>query len=474
MNPKFKLTWLIVTMMVLGLVLSACGGAEPAPAEQPAEAEQPAAESEPAESEPAPAEAVTIRYSLWDANQLPPYQQCADEFMKANPNIKVEINQLGWGDYWNNLQTEMVAGTAPDVFTNHLAKYPEFASKKQLVDIQPFVEQDNVDLNIYLTGLAELWTRDGKRFGLPKDWDTIAVVYNKAMLEEAGITEEEINEATWNPQDGGSFGEIAARLTLDANGNNGLSPDFDKTDVVQFGFTPLAYNDSGSAYGQTQWSHFAVSNGWKFNDGLYDTKYYYDDPKLIETIDWLQTMMVDNGFGPSFGEIASLGGNALFTSGKVAMVTDGSWMIGTYTGNAEFEVGFARLPIGPEGRKSMFNGLADSIWAGSEHQEEAWELVKFLASPTCANIVGDAGVVFPAQEEAVDRALAAYQERGIDVAAFTEQALEEDGTFLFPVTDNASQISDIMTEVMDSVFLGEVEPAEALPEAGEKVNATFK
>jgi len=300
------------------------------------------------------------------------------------------------------------------------------------------------------------------------------VVYNKAMLEEAGITEEEINEATWNPQDGGSFGEIAARLTLDANGNNGLSPDFDKTDVVQFGFTPLAYNDSGSAYGQTQWSHFAVSNGWKFNDGLYDTKYYYDDPKLIETIDWLQTMMVDNGFGPSFGEIASLGGNALFTSGKVAMVTDGSWMIGTYTGNAEFEVGFARLPIGPEGRKSMFNGLADSIWAGSEHQEEAWELVKFLASPTCANIVGDAGVVFPAQEEAVDRALAAYQERGIDVAAFTEQALEEDGTFLFPVTDNASQISDIMTEVMDSVFLGEVEPAEALPEAGEKVNATFK
>jgi multiple sugar transport system substrate-binding protein len=36
-------------------------------------------------------------------------------------------------------------------------------------------------------------------------------------------------------------------------------------------------------------------------------------------------------------------------------------MIGSYV-SSDFEVGFARLPIGPEGRKSMFNGMADSIW----------------------------------------------------------------------------------------------------------------
>ena len=63
----------------------------------------------------------------------------------------------------------MVSGTAPDVFTNHLAKYPEFAAKEQLVDIQPFVDRDGVDIGAYIGDLAELWTRDGKRFGLPKD-----------------------------------------------------------------------------------------------------------------------------------------------------------------------------------------------------------------------------------------------------------------------------------------------------------------
>ena len=468
---KNKKRWFVWVVVAFSLVLVACGGGE-TPEESSSDDGVSSSEESAAVSNDA--EAVTIRYSLWDANQLPAYEQCVNDFMAANANIQVDVEQLGWGDYWDGIQTGMVAGNAPDVFTNHLAKYPEFAAKEQLVDIQPLIERDGVDLDIYLEGLADLWTRDGRRFGLPKDWDTIAVIYNKGMLDAADITIEELNEATWNPQDGGSFEEIIAKLSLDADGNNGLSPNFDKDNVVQYGYIPLTYNDSGGAYGQTQWSHFAVSNGWVFNDGLYDTKYYYDDARFIETIEWMQTVMVDKGYAPPFPEIASLGGNAIFTSGGGAVAHDGSWMIGTYTGNSNFEVGFARLPIGPEGRKSMFNGLADSIWVGTEHPDEAWELVRYLASPACANVVGDAGVVFPAQEEAVDRALAAYESRGLDVSAFTEQALEPGGTFLFPVTDNASEIADIMAETMDSIFLGEMEPADALPTANEEINSTFE
>ena len=194
-------------------------------------------------------EAVTLEYWLWDASQLPPYQKCADDFMAKNPNIKINITQSGWDDYWNNIQTGMVAGTAPDVFTDHLAKYPEFAAKEQLVDIQPYVDSDKVDLSVYLGQLADLWARDGKRFGLPKDWDTIGIFYNKDMLKAAGVTEEELNNMTWNPDDGGTFAEIVAKLTIDENGNNGLSPDFDKTKVKQYGFVT---DGAGGAYGQTR------------------------------------------------------------------------------------------------------------------------------------------------------------------------------------------------------------------------------
>src|SRR5687767_7617439 len=116
---------------------------------------------------------VTIRYWLWDTNQLPAYTECAEVFMERNPNIEVVIENFGWGDYWTTLQTGLITGEAPDVFTNHLAKYPEFVELEQIIDIQPWVERDGVATDIYYPGLADLWTKDGARYGLPKDWDTI-------------------------------------------------------------------------------------------------------------------------------------------------------------------------------------------------------------------------------------------------------------------------------------------------------------
>jgi len=464
----------LALFVVTSMLLAACGGAA-APAAEPTAA--PAAEeptAAPAAEEPtaAPAaESVTIRYGLWDGNQQPAYEACAAKFHEANPGITVKVEQAGWGDYWNGVQTGMVSGTAPDVFTNHLAKYPEFAAKEQLVDLQPFIERDGVDTKQYLPGLADLWGRDGKTYGLPKDWDTIAVVYNQDMLDKAGVTVEELNNAEWNAQDGGSFGQIIKKLTLDANGKNALDADFDKTNVVQYGFIP---GGGGGAYGQTQWSHWAVSNGFKFNDGLYATKYYYDDPKLAETIQWYANLNLVDGVAPTLADIKSLGANALFTGAKGALTTDGSWMIGSYVKDSTFKVGFARLPKGPEGRKSMFNGLADSIWVGSQHQEESWQWLKFASSPECENIVGSYGVVFPAIQSGVDAALAAYEAKGVDVSAFTLQATEANGTFLFPVTDYASEIGPIMDAIMDSIMLGEKSAVDGLKEGNDQVNALFQ
>jgi multiple sugar transport system substrate-binding protein len=414
---------------------------------------------------------VTIRYMLWDNNQLPAYTECANQFMQSNPGITIEIEQLGWGDYWTAIQTGFVTGDAPDVFTNHLAKYPEFVALEQLVDVQPWVERDNVPTDIYYPGLADLWVKDGARYGLPKDWDTVAVIYNADMLEAAGIDPAVMGEWTWNPEDGGTFEQVVAQLTLDTSGNNGLSPDFDKNSVVQYGFTDDWPTAAG--YGQTSFSVFTASTGWTYNNGLWGNEYYYDDPRFTQTIQWIADLWLKKGYAPPYEDLTGLGAFALFQAGKVALITDGSWMIGSYLGS-DFPVGFGRLPIGPEGRKSMFNGLADSIWVGSKHQEEAWQWVKFLASADCQNIVGQAGVVFPAIPEATDLSLKVRADAGIDVSAFTLQAAEEGGTFLFPITDYGGEITVIMQEAMDRIALGEVDAETALKEANEEVNALFE
>ena len=413
--------------------------------------------------------AQTVDYWLWDANQLPAYEACAEAFEAQNPDIDVNIELVGWADYWTSLTTSLVSGTAPDVFTLNISKLPEYAANGQVLDLAPLIARDNVPLDVYLEGLVELWGRDDAQYGLPKDWDTVAVLYNAAMLAEAGVSVEELENATWNPQDGGTFENIIARLTLDANGNNGLSPDFDPDNVEQYGFAAIG---GDNPYGQTFWSTYAVSNGWRYNDGPYSTQYYYDDPKFIEAIDWYVGLS-EKGYAPKWEEVSGTGGDSFFASQGGALYTDGSWKIRWYDDNADFEHGFAPLPIGPEGRQSMFNGLADGIWAQSPNVEEAWEWVKFMGSADCQNIVGSYAVVFPAIPEAVEITLNTHAEAGRDVQAFVDEAQNPDGLFLYPITDYASAITDIMAAAMQQILLRQGDIQGILEEANEQVNALF-
>lgn len=415
-------------------------------------------------------DSVEIRYALWDSNQQPAYQACADEFTQHNPNITISIEQAGWNEYWDGLTTSLVAGTAPDVFTNHIAHYPELLSKGQLLDIQPYVDADQVDTSIYLVD-PNLLVKDGKRYGLPKDWETIAIFYNADAFEQAGITADEIANWAWNPDDGGTFEQSIAKLTLDANGKNGLDPEFDKTNVVQWGFegTP----GDGSSGAQPDWSGFAASTGFVLTDGPWSTVYHYDDPRVAATVQWWADLHLVKGFAPGQDQLGS-GVESLFLAGSAAMFPMGSWDIGWITSSATFKVGFAELPAGPEGRFSPINGLSDAIYAGTAHPDEAWQWVKFLASPDCANIVGDHGVVFPAIQTGVDRAVAAYEKKGLDVSAFTNMAADTEHTYLLPMTEHISEIANMLQPVLQNIFDGQVTAAEALPQINEQINALFQ
>ncbi|NJP75531.1 extracellular solute-binding protein, partial [Streptomyces sp. C1-2] len=178
---------------------------------------------------------TTLDYWLWDDKQLPAYQECADAFHKANPDITVKITQTAWAQYWQNLTTQLTSGDAPDVWTNQSSYYPQFATSNQLLDLQPLIERDKVDLSAYQDGLADVWAKDGKRYGLPKDWDTMALVYNTTMLEKQGLKKAELDKLTWNPSDGGTLERAIARSTLDTKGRNGLDPDFDRKHIKVYG-----------------------------------------------------------------------------------------------------------------------------------------------------------------------------------------------------------------------------------------------
>lgn len=416
-----------------------------------------------------------IRYWLWDSSQLPAYQECANAFQTANPDVKVKIEQVGWDDYWGNLNTAMVGGNAPDVFTDHLSKYGELAKNNQIEPLDDQVKQDNVNTGAYFPGLAELWVGpDGKRYGLPKDWDTVAVFYNKKLAADAHVTEPDLAHLTWNPADGGTFEKTIAKLTVDKNGKHGDEPGFDPHNVRTYG---LGYGGKGpaSGHGQVQWAWLAASNGFTFTDkNPWGTRYNYGDPAFVQTMTWFQNL-IKKGYAPPLA--VSAGGVSdtdQYGAGSYAMLTNGDWNISTLTGYKGVETGIAPLPTGPIGKRmSMFNGLADSIWSGSQHKAAAWKWVKFLASADCQNVVGNHGVVFPALPSGTDAAKAKFKEKGIDVTPFTVN-VDDKTTFPFPITDHASDITAILHPAFDSILSLQEDPASAMPKANNQINALFK
>lgn len=470
-------------LAVAAFTLAACGGGDDggdaaedtaAADDSAAAAEETAAADETAaaeESAAAPAgDGVQLRYSLWDANQLPAYEACAAAFNSANPGISVTVEQQGWDDYWNAITTGFVSGTAPDVFTNHLARYPEFAETEQILPLNDYIAADAVDTSQYFPGLVDLWkTPEGDQFGLPKDWDTIALVANKQMVADAGIDEASLASLTWNPQDGGTFEETIAALSIDANGVRGNEEGFDPTNVATYGFGLV---NTGGGNGQTEWSWLAVSNGWNFMDQPYwGNAFKYDDPKFVETIDWIKGA-IEKGYAPPFEVFSATGHNDLFKAGQTATTSLGSWEIGDVLAS-EFETTFFPTPVGPTGaRASMFNGLADSISASTEHPDEAWQWVKFLASADCQNLVADTAVVFPAIPAAAETVKTVRAGQGVDVSAFTVH-VEEGTTFTFPIADYAADRDAIMNPAMEAVFTGS-DTASTLADANAEVNALFE
>jgi len=416
--------------------------------------------------------AAVLRYRFWDAALLPAYTACAEQFMALHPQITVVVEQIDGTSYWGVLRDELTAGTAPDVFVNHLTQMPELAAANQLYNLQPLFERDGLDETVYINRASRLWMRAGERYGLPQDWSTVALVYNRDLLAEAGVAPEQLETLDWNPRDGGSLVPLLASLTVDMNGQSALSPAFQAADVAYYGMT-LAGQDSGGAYGQQQWSYLAAANGFRFVDFQYANSYFYDAPALIESLTWLQWLINQSGYHTPFAEIVERGGRSLFLEGRAVLVADTSRFISQYVAEAPFAVGFAPLPSGPQGRLTMFDGLANSIVASTPSLEQAWLWTQYLSSVSCQLTIGEQGVTFPVLESGVERMVDQYLQQGIDVTAFTRQVLSPKGTFFHPVTEHATEIAAILQPVLAAILSGEGAPADLLPIANQKVNALF-
>lgn len=326
-------------------------------------------------------EKVTISYACWDSNQAKLIQQIADEFEKENPNIKIDIQVNGWDDYWTGLEAAGTGGSLPDTFWMHSNNIYYYGSNDQLLDLTDYIEKsDKVDLENYPEGLNEIYNIDGKQYAIPKDYDTIALWYNKTLFDEAGLAYPD-DTWTWD-----TMKEAARKLTKD--------------DGSQYGFCAGLHNQEG-------YYNFVYQNGGKIISE--DRKESgYNDEKTIQGIEEYFSY-VKEGLSPEIYDDQARA--EAMQNGLCAMGLFGSWNLSGFAATDFMKDNFdcAVLPSANDGgRATIFNGLGNAIAATTKHPDEAWKWVEYLSSKEGQERQAELGIAISAYNGTAGQFAAAY------------------------------------------------------------------
>ena len=392
----------------------------------------------------------TVNWWTWDDSQAAAYEQCIPAFEKANPGITVKISQYNSDDYFTKLTTDFVGGTAPDAFMNSVQYLPAYASQNQLEPLDDYIKKDNYNLNSFSSGVSD-WQLDNQQYGLPMDWASTAVYYNKADIAAAGYTDKDLQNMTWNPQDGGTYEKIAAHMTIDNNGVRGDQPGFDKNHIATYGSGVVAANQMS---GDVSWYPFAASTGWRMMDSQHPTQINYADPRFVQTMDWAK-QMVAKGYAPSYNQF-TLAHTEQLGSGKVAMTMGGSWEASTFAALKGTKVGIAPTVLGPDGttRRVFTNINGNVMWAGSKNKDATWKWISYQESAACQTTAATYNAsFFPSNPDAMTAMIAAEQKKGVDLSVFSDQ-VQQGVLTENPQYPNGAEMQSTMVPLFEAYLTG--------------------
>jgi multiple sugar transport system substrate-binding protein len=293
----------------------------------------------------------------------------ARTFEAEHPGIQVAITLYPSRGFANRVVTAISAGQGPDVWYHYYA--PDVATQGFLQDITEYVEA---------SGLADTWfpsaarraVYDGRYYGVPRDAVTSFVAYNKDIFDAAGL---EYPDGDWTVAD---YRETAIQLTDAAN--------------EQYGLGGIEGGD-----GCMLWSHLSFNLGANItSDDGKQVAGYMDTPESINAMKWCLDLVTEDqvtspaAMGDQFGEITLM-------SGQVAMELISDWEIPALTEQTAFNWGVTTPPSFDENTEVV--PWADSyvyyMWSGSQHKDEAWMLMEWLAGPVAQKMAADAGVWSP-------------------------------------------------------------------------------
>ncbi|MFP7697237.1 ABC transporter substrate-binding protein [Trueperella sp. LYQ143] len=404
---------------------------------------------------------TTVTFRLWDETAVPAYKESFAEFEKAHPDIHVEIQQVPWGDYWTQLPLDISSGDMADIFWVNSSNFALYADNGNLINI---TEELGTDHDEWQQSVVDLYTRNKSLWGVPQIWDSIALFYNVDKVNAAGV---DVNNLTWQvgAGSGDTLLEAAKKLTIDANGNNATSPQFDANSIKTYGFNAQA--DMQAIY-----LPFLFENGGQFQDD--SDKFTFASPAGVQSFEYLVSLINTYHVAPPAAETNTNGDvtRDMFIRGDLALFQSGPYSLKTIAENTKTKWALAPMVAGPKGRHSTTHGVVAVGNAQTKNHDATVEVLKWLGSVEGQAPLGKMGISFPGAVGAQDYFVNYWAKQGVDVKVFIDAA--NGGNAVSPHGPDVNAGTQAYTKRLLDVFLGSVPVAQGLSEAQDLGNAAMK
>ena len=338
-------------------------------------------------------------------------------------------------NYIEKIQLMLGTNTAPDVFMLESFWAPTLINYDTLMPLDDFVAADpQFDLDDFEPSLLDAFRRDGKLYGLPKDYSTIALFYNPELFARAGITRPPTN---WQELE-----DYARRLTVDEDGDGvtdvyGLGT----IDSVEF-VLPFIWQNGGELVAA---------------DGGIDV----DNQRAVEAIRFLKRLR-DDGLAVVPTDVGASWNMEAYGRGRVAMTISGLWAVNfmaTTFADTPYEI--AAIP-GGERREAISYVVGYVIPANTSRPDEAWQLLRYLTSREGQREWAELELGLPPRRSVVD---ASGLMRDPQRAVFVETAAYARTWQLGP----NQRLMDELQTAMQAIFLTDEPIQDALRRADQRL-----
>jgi multiple sugar transport system substrate-binding protein len=368
---------------------------------------------------------------------------------------KVEYSTGGAPAILEKTNTQLAAGTPPDLIQQELTGAIGLIAKNQLLPLDGYIRRDKFDLTEFYERSYPQFEWKGKKHGISKGMSNQSMYINQTLFQQAGLTAPPVksNDAGW---DFNAFVNAAERLTKRSG-----------SDTTQWGFVL----GRGLRGGFGQWIR---ANGADLFDKDF-TRCTLNEPRAVEALQFMQDLMYRYRVAPTPREEAAAGnaGPMFIQQGIVGMRIAPMSELGNHR-SAQFQWDVAVNPKGNGGagkRVTTGGGQAWLILSASKNHEEAWAFLKHATSADSMKEMS--GTWYPARKAVLEWLLAQDphlppKNRGVSI--------EGQGTMVFDPIHPA--YSDIQTQIimpeLAPLWENQKTAAQVVESLVPKVNAALK